>query len=744
MTTATLLLAITSCTAVISTSSVSAANANEFNPGRIIDDGIFTNKNSMGWEQIQRFLNSKGINCKNSQAPCLKNYTEGGKTAAQIIYDAGQEFNINPQVLVVLLQKEVGLITATAPMNWQYTSAAGYGCPDSTPNVCDSKYYGFTNQVRWASRMFSSIMTASPNWYTPYLVGANSILWHPSGSCGRSNVTIQNRATQALYNYTPYRPNQAALNAGYGTGDGCSSYGNRNFFLYFNDWFGTSYRGPLWRTVTSDDLYYIDDGKKFTVPSMDLMTQFGMSNRDVSFVSQSELDAVPLASGQFSSSLGYVVKANNDAALYIVNAGYRTPIRSMDQFAQYGLTGSDIKILPATTISNLMQSTKNLSNFAQKWDGSVYKIENSTKRTVFELGVISDGYATAVPDSILERLPAAKAYTSNDNFVIYGPDAGVRLYTPTGYHDIASMQAFECWNLGSLPGYKVSSYASVPLTKKETIDTCLAKEDGQNNWYLLNSGTKIDIGSSPASTGVSTSSSLLQSSQTIPIGPVVKSSKQNELSVLNNGKKSIIPSMKIFSELGYTSDSVSAINDTAYNTLTYGAKALSVGSLLLESNGGISVINTPSSRLQITSPNQFNHFGFNWNLLIPANQQDISAYASSGDLGQYIKSENNEVFLLDKTVRYYIPQSIDNALGINRNTLPILQNKAYFSGTLPWAMTVFVKSNNDAAVYKIENGVKRPLTSWEVFLRESGNRPQDLVVLSPDAVSKYQTGAPKS
>ena len=53
-------------------------------------------------------------------------------------------------------------------------------------------------------------------------------------------VYIQNQATAGLYNYTPYRPNQAALDAGYGTGDSCSAYGNRNFWLYFTDWFGST------------------------------------------------------------------------------------------------------------------------------------------------------------------------------------------------------------------------------------------------------------------------------------------------------------------------------------------------------------------------------------------------------------------------------------------------------------------------------------------------------------------------
>jgi hypothetical protein len=57
-------------------------------------------------------------------------------------------------------------------------------------------------------------------------------------ACGGSTVYIRNQATASLYNYTPYQPNNAAKAAGYGLGDGCSSYGNRNFFLYYSDWFG--------------------------------------------------------------------------------------------------------------------------------------------------------------------------------------------------------------------------------------------------------------------------------------------------------------------------------------------------------------------------------------------------------------------------------------------------------------------------------------------------------------------------
>jgi hypothetical protein len=39
----------------------------------------------------------------------------------------------------------------------------------------------------------------------------------------------------------PYQPNQAALNNLYGIGDGCSAYGNRNFWRIFTGWFGSTY-----------------------------------------------------------------------------------------------------------------------------------------------------------------------------------------------------------------------------------------------------------------------------------------------------------------------------------------------------------------------------------------------------------------------------------------------------------------------------------------------------------------------
>ncbi len=258
------------------------ARVSGWDAGNIIDDSVFTNATTMSPSQIQSFLNSKVPTCDTngvkpseygggtraqwatakygqSTFTCLKDFKENGKSSAQIIYDIAQQYQINPQVLLVLLQKEQGLVLDEWPVNIQYRSATGYGCPDSTPGVCDDSYYGFTNQVTWAAKMFRAILNNSPTWYTPYLLGENFIRYSPDSSCGGSNVTILNRATQALYNYTPYQPNEAALNADWGSVS-CGAYGNRNFYLYFTSWFGNTH-GPAYAWQEISQKLYTSDSK---------------------------------------------------------------------------------------------------------------------------------------------------------------------------------------------------------------------------------------------------------------------------------------------------------------------------------------------------------------------------------------------------------------------------------------------------------------------------------------------------
>ena len=268
--------------------------ATDFKAGRIIDDEVFYNKNTMTVAEIQAFLDKYTPTCDVwgtktlgaaryhawGTAPasmkradyakwrrevggdsryhdppyvCVNLYyenptthetnfdtnfekKEGMLSAAEIIYQAAQKYNINPQVLLVMLKKESYAWGDDWPIKWGYNTIMGYGCPDTAP--CDEKYYGFYNQMMMAAWQMNYYKDHIYSYgYFPYAY--NNIYYSPTLSCGTKRVYLENIATTSLYIYTPYTPNDAALKNYPGTAT-CGSYGNRNFFMYFNEWFGTT------------------------------------------------------------------------------------------------------------------------------------------------------------------------------------------------------------------------------------------------------------------------------------------------------------------------------------------------------------------------------------------------------------------------------------------------------------------------------------------------------------------------
>jgi len=115
----------------------------------------------------------------------------------------------------------------------------GYACYDTAP--CDPQYAGFYNQIMNAAMRIQTYRQY-PNSYRHRPFTTNSqVYYNPNlTGCSWSAVYIEGYATAGLYNYTPYQPNKAALDNLYGSGDGCSAYGNRNFWRIYNDWFGPS------------------------------------------------------------------------------------------------------------------------------------------------------------------------------------------------------------------------------------------------------------------------------------------------------------------------------------------------------------------------------------------------------------------------------------------------------------------------------------------------------------------------
>jgi putative cell wall-binding protein len=250
--------------AVIPGFTAQAADANQFEAGFIITDQNFFDPDAMSVADIQGFLNAKVPTCRSTDAslPCLKNYSQttttvaatpmcgqyngaANESAATIIWKVAQSCGVSPRTIIVTLEKEQGLVTSTAPAARAYRSAMGAGCPDTA--ACDSNYYGFFNQVHYGAYLFKRYTmppgtgpgTPYYSSYTNYWPGTTAAVKYSPGDCGTKSVFIQNMATHVLYTYTPYTPDDAALANLYGTGDGCSSYGNRNFWRLWSDWFGS-------------------------------------------------------------------------------------------------------------------------------------------------------------------------------------------------------------------------------------------------------------------------------------------------------------------------------------------------------------------------------------------------------------------------------------------------------------------------------------------------------------------------
>lgn len=379
---------IVSLAIAINPSNASAVSGSDWNASRIIDDSVYFNSGTMNTGDIQNFLNAKVPSCDtngtqpsgrsgyptradwgraNNEPPpyrCLKDYTQdfpskgadafcgaitgGNKSAANIIFDVSRACGINPQAIIVLLQKEQSLVTDDWPWSIQYRSATGYGCPDTAP--CDSEYYGFFNQVYNAARQSKRYVQQASLFN--YAVGRNSyVQYNPNAGCGGTNLTLQTQATAVLYNYTPYQPNQAALNNLYGTGDGCSAYGNRNFWRMFNDWFGST-SGDNFILAKSDDpndlrQWVIYGGIKQYVPSAEIKRAWGLPDQ-LTEVSGAYLGSIPNG-----PNLDRLMRNNRQpGTLYFVDNGRRYAIANNGLVDTWGL-GS-------TTTSYVSQGLFNL------------------------------------------------------------------------------------------------------------------------------------------------------------------------------------------------------------------------------------------------------------------------------------------------------------------------------------------------------------------------------------------------
>jgi hypothetical protein len=774
-----------------------AVTSSDWNAARIIDDHIFFNGGSMNPGDIQNFLNAKVPTCDtngtqpsghsgyptradwgraNGAAPpyvCLRDLTQtfgsvapdaycngiggGTKGGADIIFNVAQACGVSPKVLIVLLQKEQGLITDDWPWPIEYRSATGYGCPDTAP--CDAQYYGFFNQLYNAAHQFK-VYVARPDLFN-YGVGRNSFIgFNPNAACGGTTLTPQTQSTAALYNYTPYQPNAAALANLYGTGDGCSAYGNRNFWRMFNDWFGPTLGDGYTLALNQNDntQWVLYGGIKQLVPSPEIITAYGLPSSPV------PMPADYLATIPNGPPLGRLLHLNGSPTLYFVDSGKKYQVTSPQMRDAWGLTGQVESYVSQGLFAvpqdggNLTFAVKNASNPTQYMiDGSngsgqmvLRAYSSSDVKKAWEgdsagYTVLSDTYFGQIDNAVGTPLTSSKiTFGGNEYQVIAGqrmnqPASVAPLYpavaqavsgytfnrlattTPATHlvrsasspdvylldagvkHHILSSDMLAAWSFRSMPVNIVDDGFMNLIPGGSDLNTYLADTGGQ--LYIM-SGQKVTV---PAGldtayrhgtiySASTTLSSLFPTASSQMTGFLKAASSPQVYLVDNSGQRRYLDSADKAGFWGSFASNLTTLPDAIVNSFSAAANPnlfVSDGTNSYIMDGGLKWSVSPSVKAA-------------WGLGAPQTFSDgtLSRFANASALDSSFHDGNNFYLLRGGKAYLTVDQNIADTWGIKNTQSHSNKLLPNFGIQGPFMLTRFVKSsaNGDNRIFIIDGG----------------------------------------
>lgn len=731
-----------------------AASGSDFNAGNIISDALFYDTSTMTVGQVQSFLESRVPNCVAGYT-CLKDYRadstyqparsagcaaypgQANQSAAEIIWLVSTLCGINPQVMLVLLEKEQGLVSGRAPTEGIYRKATGFGCPDTA--VCDSVYYGFFNQVYNAAYQYKKYQV-SPGGRNFQAGRVNTIQWHPDAACGTSQVYIENQATAGLYIYTPYRPNSASLANMYGSGNGCSTYGNRNFFRIFTDWFGsTQGGGDFARTANDSSIWLLSGTTKFSVRSLDV---FGaLSNLGPHrIVSQSYLDS--FATSPRAATALVRDPANGDVA--VVVGGARHSFTDCALVASYGFACEAAIDLTASQLAKFPTSA-NMSPFFSDSAGTVYLHETggrspiATWDAVIALNRGVAPYVYPMPAAFASTLPIlrtlvtpltlVKAPESPSVFLIDG--RGQKL--PVSSFDIAS----EFGAVGYITVAKsvLDGYPTGPVLSQ-------AVRCGEVD-FIASQGNLRRLTSGWAAVGLLSIDLSMDSCARIPTGGAIEGqlfllAPSGTVYGVAAGLARPVPSWSTLLALN------SGIAPTLISTSAGSLGAIPLGATYIapatlvrnQSNATIFFVDGSDRKIPVSSFTTAAALGvIGWSYTTDAS---LSIYQSTtGALTRAVRCAARDYFASNGKL-YILGAGVSSGFAATSLTDGTCSSLAKGGGEP--LQHIFVKSSDSGTVYSIEAGTRRPVGSWARLVELNGGPGPVILTEGANALSDIPVG----
>lgn len=726
----------------------SAADLSLFRPGNIISDAKFFDSSTMSAAQIQSFLQNRVPTCQSGYI-CLKDWTDTSRTvaadpmcgpyagvanerASQIIYKVAQACGINPQVLLVTLQKEQGLVTHTWPSDWRYTIAMGQGCPDTA--ACDTRYYGFFNQVygaAWQLKRYANPPGTSAyfTWYAPGRTW--NVRYNPDVACGSSPVFIENQATANLYYYTPYQPNAAALRAGYAEGDGCSAYGNRNFFNYFTDWFGSTQAAgvALARTASDPAVYLLAGTSRWHVPDGEDYGELARAFGGAAVVGDGFLATFALR-----GTTGAVLHNAATGVMALVQGGALHRIPTCESAAVWGASCATPTTVPPSMLARLTAGPDVGSYFRLRSSSGWGRFDGPAAATPLYNEAAAralNGDMRATP--FAPYLPAARYAGLTKAPLVFAPGQLVRSTTdPRVYMtaDFDRLLAVNAWS-------DVADYNRLPTDLATVPPTDLARYRADvavaptlrcpTGTYLPTGGILHRLGS-PERAGLPAVDVAEITCAQFPVGSAapgavaLRTSDDGTVFVIEQSqRRRVVTWSHLLDHNGGSAPVVLVVKPTTLQAIPFGPP-IADGTLVKGSDAALAMVSGSTSHW-VQSFDVVRELG------VPTSHRavtdaEVAALTPGATLGLWVDCGGIIGFAASGRVHTVTAAAAAGFTPVSLSAATCARLTTEVTGL----SRVFVKARSSSTVFIAENGAYRPVGSWSELLTLSGGPPRILVV----------------
>lgn len=741
------------------TSIVPAADLRQFNPGNIISDEVFFNPATMSEADIDSFIRSKVSSCVSGYV-CLKDFRQntankpadaycdgyagaGNESAARIIYKVAVACGINPQAILVTLQKEQSLITNVWPDPFRYTAAMGHNCPDTA--ACDPRFAGFQNQVYGAARQFQ--IYAEGRYFTYYAPGKTwNILYNPTRACGSSPVYIANRATAGLYYYTPYQPNPAAIAAGYGTGDKCSAHGNRNFYQYFVDWFGSTQTSNMTivKTAANADVFLISGGNRWRIADGESYGELVAAYGPLRVVTDSALKTFSLQGTTTS-----VLRDGSTGTMAIVQGGQTHRIPTCELVAIWGSSCASPTTVSSTLFTRLPAGAEAGAYFQVRGSTTWGRFDSATSSTP-----LYDSRAAAAVNKTPNAAPyapfiSASRYSSlKKSAPYYAPltlvkaTTDAKVYMTVDFDKLVWIKSFE----------EVAEYGVGPGTLAVVPSASLSRyrDSGQavkvglrcgDATYLVAGGRSVAV-ASPATVGLPTLTAAAETCAQLPAAPAgqgtalaIKTADSPSVFVLEAGKRRAVLSWQLLiAANGGTPPQVATVRASTMASFAVGP-AIADGQVVKATNSPDIMLISGTAAMRIPSAAVAADLGLSlaFTTLRP---EELVGYAKSGDLGPVVTCAAGTYLAASGSLWPVSAQVADPQAALSASACARFALKAG-----PALDQVFVKSQSSGDVYLISRGKSSHISSWSSLVALAGTSSPRILVLTPSSLAWFPKGA---